>query len=59
MTVVVVLLGLFLSAINGYYYFCGFQARGYKIKESLSGVTELMIFVILAIVFIFLVLLAF
>ena len=50
MTVVVVLLGLFLSAINGYYYFCGFQARGYKIKESLSGVTKLMIIDSIAIV---------
>lgn len=40
MTIVVVLLGLFLLVLGGYYYLCGFQAHGYKIKESLS-VTKL------------------
>lgn len=36
MIVVVVFLGLFLFILGGYYYLCGFQAHGYKIKESLA-----------------------
>lgn len=43
MNIVIFLFGLFLFLLNSYFYFGGFQSKGYEPKDCLFGVTKLII----------------
>lgn len=43
MNIVVFLFGLFLLLLNSYFYFGGFQSKGYEPKDCLFGVTKLIV----------------